>query len=150
VEESGGWDESLIKNQDGDFFARVVLNANKILFVEESVGYYRKDNTNSISRQVSRKALQANLKTFETYMELMKDEMDKSEVRRSLALVYSRFFYKIPPSYKDLALETKNRIKNLGFKKPLHTMKMHELFLSCFIAPYHLFRLKQFIKSIMQ
>ncbi len=149
IEESGGWDESLVKNQDGEFFSRVVFIASKVLFVVDSIGYYRRDNVNSISRQVSKKALQSNLKTFETYMELMKDDIDKSEVRRSLALVYSRFLYKIPPSHKDLILETKNKINSLGFEKPLNTMKIHDRFLSYFLGTYNLFQLKKFIKTVI-
>lgn len=150
VEESGGWDESLIKNQDGDFFARVVMKASKLLYVAESIGYYRKDNENSISKQVSKKTLEANLKTFETYMELMKDNMDKSEVRRSLALLYSKLLYIIPPLHKDLILECKMKINSLGFKKPLNTMKTHERFLSCFLGTYNMFQLKKFIKTVIK
>ncbi len=146
VEESGGWDETLIKNQDGDFFARVVMKASKVLFVAESMGYYRKDNENSISKQVSKKTLEANLKTFETYMKLMKDDMDKFEVRRSLALMYSRFLYYIDPSHKDIILETKNKINSLGFKKPINTMKMHDRFLSYIFGTYRVAQLKKAIK----
>ncbi len=147
IEESGGWDESLARNQDGDFFARVVMKASKVLFVVESIGYYRKDNENSISKQVSRKALESNLKTFETYMELMKDDMDKFEVRRSLALVHSRFLYKIHPSHKDLILETKNKINSLGFKKPLNTIKMSDRFLSYFLGTYRVLQWKKSLKQ---
>ncbi len=147
IEESGGWDENLARNQDGDFFARVVIKASKVLFVVESTGYYRKDNENSISKQVSRKALQSSLKSFESYMKLMQNDMDKFEVRRSLALVYSRFLYKIPPSYKDLILETRNKINSLGFKKPINTMKMHDRFLSYFLGTYGMLQLKKAIKT---
>ena len=149
IQESGGWDESLARNQDGDFFARVVMKASKVLFVKESMGYYRKDNENSISKQVSRKALQSNLKTFETYMELMKDDIHKSEVRRSLALVHSRFLYKIPSSHKDLILETNNKINNLGFRKPLNTMKIHDRFLSFFLGKDRAFQIKKNIKKMI-
>ena len=117
------------------------------MFVEKSIGYYRRDNENSISRQISRKALQANLKSYETYNELMKDDIDKSEVRRSLSLVYSRFLYKIPPLHKDLILETKNKINSLGFKKSLSTMKKYERFLSYFLGSYKVFELKKYIKT---
>jgi len=148
IEESGGWDEDLAKNQDGEFFARVVFGANKVLFIEESIGYYRRDNENSISKQVSKKTLKANLKTFESYMELMKDDMDKTKVRKSLAIVYSKFLlYYIDPSHKDIILETKNKINSLGFKNPINTMKMHDRFLSYFLGRDRVLQLKKAIKT---
>ena len=94
--------------------------------------------------------MQSNLKTFETYTKLMSDDIDDPEVRKSLALVYSRLLYKIPPSYKDLILETKNRIHSLGFDKPLDTMKWHERFLSYFFGTYGMFQLKEKVKSMLK
>ncbi|MFN7044604.1 MAG: glycosyltransferase family 2 protein [Flavobacterium sp.] len=50
---SGGWNESLLINQDGEFFVRVLLNANKIIHSEKGMVYYRfgfsNDNTSSFS-----------------------------------------------------------------------------------------------------
>lgn len=147
VEESGGWNEEFSTNDDGEFSARVVNISSNVLFVETSLGYYRKDNENSLSNQISKKALRSNLKTFETYIELMKDDMDKTEVRRSLALVYSRFLYKIPPSYKDLILETNDKIHSMGFGKPLNTMKKYDCFLSYFLGAYRVLQLKKLLKK---
>jgi len=119
VEESGGWNERLAKNQDGDFFARIIFNASKIIFVNDSICYYRKDNKNSISKQVSRKALEATLHSFDTYMDLMKDELDEPNVRKSLALVYSKHLFYLYPEHKDLVQNTEEKLKYLGFKKPI-------------------------------
>lgn len=145
VEESGGWDESLAKNQDGDFFARVVSRASKVLFVEESVGYYRKDNENSISKQVSKKALQSTLKTFENYMELMKDDMDKPEVRKTFAYIYSKYLYYIYPEHKDLVEKVETKLKNLGFNKPIIKYGKKYYFLSKIIGVYGVIRLRKLI-----
>lgn len=150
VEESGGWNEKLSTNDDGEFSARVVVRASKILFIENSKGYYRKDNENSLSKQVSRKALQSYLKSLETYVNLMKNFIDQPKVRRSLALVYSRFLCRIPSSYKEIILETKNKINSLGFEKPLNIMKQHERFLSYFLGTYRMFQIKKKIKTIIK
>ena len=150
IETSGGWNENLSTNDDGEFSARVVFSANKIIFVEDSLGYYRKDNENSLSKQISREALESMLKTFEHYMELMKDDLDNSEVRKSLALVYSRFLYRIPPIYKDIILETKSKIYDLGFEKPLNTMKKYERFLSYFLSIYKIFQLKKVMRKLIK
>ncbi len=153
IEESGGWDESLVKNQDGEFFARVVFKASQVFFVEKSIGYYRRDNLKSISRQVSRKTLQANLYSFEKYMELMKDDMDKAAVRKSLALLYSKYIDYVRythPEYTDLIENAEVKIKLLGFKKPLITKGTIEYRLANIIGMDSLIRLKKMIKVIIK
>lgn len=146
IEECGGWDEKLSVNDDGEFSARIVIGASKVLYVEGSKGYYRKDNENSLSKQTTKKALVSNLKSFEKYTELMKDVIDKPEVRRTLALVYSRFLYTIHPFHKDMILETKNKINSLGFRKPLNTMKIYDRCLSYLLGTYRVLQLKKIIK----
>lgn len=50
---SGYWNESLLINQDGEFFTRVLLNANKVVHANEGMVYYRygllTDNTSTFS-----------------------------------------------------------------------------------------------------
>ena len=119
VEESEKWDESLSKNQDGEFFARIISKAKKVIFVENSIAYYRKDNENSISKQISKKALSSTLKSFETYVNIVKEDIDKPDVRRSLALVYSRYLYFVYPVHQDLIEEVENILNDLGYKNPI-------------------------------
>jgi len=149
VEESDGWNENLTKNQDGEFFARIVYKSTKIVFVKNSIGYYRKDNTNSISSQISKKALESTLKSFETYMELMKNDLNDRSVCNSLALVYSRFLYKIPPHYNGMILETKSILKSLGYNKPINTMKTSDRILSYFIGTHNVLQFKKIIQKIL-
>lgn len=49
IEKSGLWNEELNYDDDGDFFARVVLNSNGIVYCENTYCYYRKQKTNSLS-----------------------------------------------------------------------------------------------------
>ncbi len=152
IEKSGGWDESLAKNQDGEFFARVVFEASKIVFIEKSIGYYRKDNENSISKQTSRKALQASLRSFDTYVLLMKDDMDKPEVRRSLALVYSRFISFIRykhPAYRDLMEEAEKKIHTFGYNRPIMTKSTINHFFTDLVGIKTMSYLKQIVKKII-
>lgn len=151
VDETGGWDESLVKNQDGDFFARVVMRANKLLYVADSLTYYRKDNDVSISKLVSKKTLEANLKTFETYMHLMKNDMDKSEVRKGLALMYSRYIDYVRHNYPenlDIIEQAKIKIKYLGFNKPLITKVTIIYYLLDLIGEKNIIRLKTLLRSM--
>jgi len=150
IKESGGWDESLAKNQDGEFFARVVFGASQVLFIEKSIGYYRRDNANSISRQTSKQSYQAALKSYGTYVTLMQDDLENLKVRRSLASVYSRFLYKLPPIYNDLKVETRKKIQGLGFTKPLPVMKKHKELLLKVIREDRMDKIKNTIKAIIK
>lgn len=48
---AGNWNEELKKNQDGEFFSRVLLNAKKLIFQSKGEVLYRKDSISSISRR---------------------------------------------------------------------------------------------------
>jgi glycosyltransferase involved in cell wall biosynthesis len=47
----GEWREDLSRNQDGDFFGRVLLNSKKGIYSKQGGVYYRIDNPNSITSQ---------------------------------------------------------------------------------------------------
>ncbi len=153
IKDSGGWNETLSTNDDGEFFARVVFGASKISFIENALGYYRKDNANSLSKQVSRKAFESKSKSFEMYVDLMEDYLDNPEVRKSLALLYSRNIYYMRynyPEYEDLIQKAEEKIKFLGFKKPLITRNKIEYILMNLMGADGLHRLKKTIKTIIK
>jgi glycosyltransferase involved in cell wall biosynthesis len=47
IKKAGQWDESLTVNDDGEFFCRVVLQAQQIVFTDKTVCYYRKYSGNA-------------------------------------------------------------------------------------------------------
>lgn len=145
IEESGGWDESLARNQDGEFFARVAFIASKVLFVKNSISYYRTDNENSISRHVSKKALRATFDSFETYVELFKNDISRSDVRKSLALVYSKYLFVLYPEHNDLVQKTEEKLKYLGFQKPIIKKGHRYYYLSKFIGVYNVIRIRKLL-----
>jgi len=49
VERSGLWNENLTNNDDAEFFARVILNASKIVFSSEASVYYRYTSAEQLS-----------------------------------------------------------------------------------------------------
>ncbi|MFI3303729.1 MAG: glycosyltransferase family A protein [Rikenellaceae bacterium] len=51
IQKSGAWCEALKINQDGEFFARVILNSSNILFSNEGCVYYRCGVKSSITNQ---------------------------------------------------------------------------------------------------
>ncbi|MGZ3777530.1 MAG: glycosyltransferase family 2 protein [Mucilaginibacter sp.] len=60
IRDAGGWNETVTVDDDGEFFCRVVLKAEKIKYVKDAVCYYRKHEHNeNLSAQKSLKAYQS-------------------------------------------------------------------------------------------
>jgi len=56
TELAGSWDERLLRDQDGEYFCRIVAACEKIVFVPESRSYYRRGSPKSVSVSLSDKA----------------------------------------------------------------------------------------------
>ncbi|ASB50965.1 hypothetical protein CDL62_18335 [Alkalitalea saponilacus] len=66
IEKNGDWDESLLKDQDGEFFARIGLSRKGIKYVPNVKCYYRKHvSGNNIASQLKKEHLISNLKAIE-------------------------------------------------------------------------------------
>jgi glycosyltransferase involved in cell wall biosynthesis len=116
IEKTGKWNEKLTINQDGEFFHRVLLNVNSVIFCENAYVYYRSGDKNSITYTTNKRAesLLSSYMLMEQY--LLKKE-DTERIRRACYKKYLRFIYE-NYSYKKNLIETaKQRIKNLGFQK---------------------------------
>jgi glycosyltransferase involved in cell wall biosynthesis len=150
IEESEGWNEQLAVNQDGDFFARIVITSSNIYFTDRSLCYYRRDNSQSVSKQVTTRALKSRLLSFETYLKLMQDDLEDSKVRRSLALVYSRYIYNTDLSNLELINEAQKKIESLGFKEPIIPFPIYEEWLCYLFGVYRTIKIKQVAKRFIR
>jgi glycosyltransferase involved in cell wall biosynthesis len=148
IEKADPWDETLLKNQDGEFFARVLLNAERVIFVEESIAYYRKGHDGTITRRRSREAEISILRSYDTYCRLMEKRLHEREVRRALALVYSDYIFRLYPDHPDLIRRAEQKIKALGFKGPFKKERRVRHVLSSLIGVYRVLRLRRSLKKI--
>jgi glycosyltransferase involved in cell wall biosynthesis len=119
IEDSGLWDESLIKNQDGEFFCRVLLNAHSIKFVKKAKVYYRKPQKNNISQRSTYEAAASLLKSYQSYDYHIRQKRDTEEVRFACAFNYLSFIYEFHPKYPSLLAIAKQNFESLGIKKAL-------------------------------
>jgi glycosyltransferase involved in cell wall biosynthesis len=150
IQESNGWNEKIGKNDDGEFFARIITSSNGLLFIKDSIGYYRKDNIDSLSKQISTKALESQLNSFETYIKLMNNNLDNIEVRTALALVYSRFIYITNFSNREIINRAKRKIEFLGFKKPIMPLSTYEQLLCYIFGIYGTIQIRQIAKKVLK
>lgn len=112
-EKVGGWDEGLIKNQDGNFFSRILMVSSRICFVEDSYVYYRKPTKNNISSNQSIEAASSILQSYKSYESVLKF-VDTSRVRAALCNNYNSFVYQFYNKYPDLANVAIKYIEQLG------------------------------------
>ncbi len=119
----GNWNESLVRNQDGEFFARVAYAANKIIFVQSSIVYYRKGISSSITSKKSYNAIRSQLNSYHLYANLVKEDLDKYSLHKAVASLYSVVYSDYYPLDKQLKKEVLELIKELGYDEPVIAFK---------------------------
>ena len=113
VEKTGGWDETLRKNQDGDFFARILENAGEVVFVPNE-GQIWRVRANSISHNVSIAKNESVLRSYNQISDLMLKKEDSPRVRKAIAVAYGSYI--INDSDRDNADRALRRLHDLQIK----------------------------------
>lgn len=98
---SGGWNEAIIKNQDGEFFARVAAKASKALSVNNVFAIWRQTG-NGVSTKVSLEALDSTLETYNIISHLIISYKNNYENRRICAQYIGNFIYQYYSQVKSL------------------------------------------------
>ncbi len=83
------WDESLSKDQDGEYFCRVVTQANKVVYVPDVYNYYRKHIRGAnIANQKQLKHLQSQLKALNSKSKQFRTQKGTELYNNAMALQY--------------------------------------------------------------
>lgn len=114
IEQVGGWNESVLKNQDGEFFARVLINAGEIVHVPEAKFYYRTGDYLTVSKASSEKKVASMLDTFVSYKKHALAHEDSRRVREALSVNFTLFMYLYGNQYPALYEPARQEIKSLG------------------------------------
>lgn len=114
VEEAGSWNEDLLLNQDGEYFARVLLAAERIEFCPETAVYYRSGLSENVSGRASKEALRSLYEAAEHITENMLREENLPRVRQACADAFHRILLKAYPKYKDVAQRAEVAVSELG------------------------------------
>jgi glycosyltransferase involved in cell wall biosynthesis len=102
INASGLWNESLSVDDDGEFFLRVVLASNEVLYQPHAIVYYRKHSVNSLSNNRGHTNMVSNLKS------LQQKACHLSKKNRDLTFnkIISDYFWQLGvrcyPEHKDL------------------------------------------------
>lgn len=118
AEKAGPWNENLTLDQDGEYFARVVLASAGLRRAGEGHSYYRKyRDRSSISGRCSRQAHLSALQSIDSKADLIfgrVDEANEARARRALARHYERRAFLAYPDHSDITEAAEREAQALG------------------------------------
>jgi glycosyltransferase involved in cell wall biosynthesis len=114
IEKGGGWDESLKRNQDGEFFSRLMLNASKVLYSEKAEVLYRSGVVSSVSSTKNKDAAVSNLKAIQLIEQYIFSLEQSERARLTVANMYQSFVLEYYVAFPELTAAAQIRVKELG------------------------------------
>lgn len=126
VVKSGGWDENVVKNQDGEFFARVAAVADKSLSVNNVFAIWRQTKK-GVSTQTSLKAHASVIDTFEIITSLLIRYKNTQEMRLICSKYIGLYVFANYPAIKTLMPRINKLLKNINIKLILPDRKALKL-----------------------
>ena len=113
IDRAGPWDESLTLHDDGEFFARVLMHAQRNVFVKDAFVYYRRVS-GSLSRARGDKASASAFAVCSAKARLLLSARDDRETRRAAATEFARFVYEFRSSDPELAEKALHAMRELA------------------------------------
>jgi glycosyltransferase involved in cell wall biosynthesis len=115
IERGGLWNESLARDQDGEFYARIVLQGNGVIYTPGVMNYYRKyykqDNITSMKQ---RKHLESMLLAADLKAGYLLDKKPHSNARLAIATQYKWVAFSAWPLWKDIARKAEQKSREYG------------------------------------
>ena len=112
-EKTSGWNESLLKNQDGEFFARIYSIADKAIFEPTEYAIWNRKNTGTISNNHSEKAELSVVESYKIIAKLILNYCDNLNNRTICAKHIGILLYVLYPQKKIASqriIETLNQL----------------------------------------
>lgn len=130
VIKAGEWDEKLLKNQDGEFFARVAEVADKSLSVNNVYAFWRQTNK-GVSAQKSLKSHSAVIHSYDIISQLL-IKYDNSTSMRNICGKYISFYvYENYPQIEKVFPEIEKLLIKINSTLQLPYRKVTKLFTFC-------------------
>ena len=111
---AGYWNEDLSLNDDGEYFARVVLAAGKVSHVPAATSYYRSGLAGSLSRTRSDRAWRSQLLSSSLTVDHLLRHSDTPEARQAAADALRRDCLDAYPYCPHLRAEMELKVTALG------------------------------------
>jgi len=114
IEKAGLWNEQLSLNDDLEFFTRICLKTNKLVFNHNALLYYR-SGVGGLSGQKSNEAYQSLYKSIKLSINLVLQIAGSDfKIRQSCANLLQGFIYEVYPYQRKLTCEALKQITELA------------------------------------
>lgn len=118
IERAGWWDERLSLDDDGEFFARVVLNSKGIIKTEGAYNYYRKfrNSRGNLSSIDSKKAIESLLLSALSKKKLLLSYSNTNSAKQAIQRILFGVALASYPKYPDLTKQAESQFtaRNYG------------------------------------
>jgi glycosyltransferase involved in cell wall biosynthesis len=114
VQAAGPWQESLSLNDDGEYFARVVLASRQVRFCPTARSYYRSGNADSLSGRKTSEAWASQYRALALQSQHLLAVEDSPRTRQVCANLMQRFIYEVFPDVHSLRNLAAKQVRQLG------------------------------------
>jgi glycosyltransferase involved in cell wall biosynthesis len=114
LDETGPWNESLSLNDDGEYFARVMLAAPRFGFAAEARSYYRTGHTRSLSGRKDPAALDSLYRSVDLTVTALLAADGSARTRAAATHAWKVTAFEVYPERPDLADAAERRSRALG------------------------------------
>ncbi|PRY15752.1 glycosyl transferase family 2 [Pontibacter ummariensis] len=115
IEKVGGWRNYIWLDDDGEFFARVVLASSGVVYVPGVYNYYRRSTSESnLSNSTNKKYIQNALLSIDLKYEYLKQSTCGGNMNKAIATQYLHFAVYTYPKYKLISRMAYRRYKSIG------------------------------------
>lgn len=115
AEAAGPWDESLVYDQDGEYFARVLLASEGTRFVPETGIFYRTPGAKRVSYiGNSNKKKESLLRSMKLHIQYLRSIEESERVRKACVAYLQNWYHVFYPSRPDMAADLRALAKRFG------------------------------------
>ena len=151
VEQSGGWNETILKNQDAEFFARMIALADKALSVPDEFAVWRHTGK-GVSTNSSVEAINSVIDTLDIISKLIIRYKDTDEIRGICGTYIGAYVLGNYSHIKHLLPKVEQLLLSINAEMKFPNRKVIRLFTFCFgwrVALPLIYNLQVFKKSIL-
>lgn len=115
LDKAGGWRNYRCPDDDGEFFARVLLASDGIVYVPGALNYYRRDKrVHKLSSNSNQKFIQNTLLTIDLKYHYLKGIINSKKLKKAFAKQYLDFAIYNYPQHKKLSCIAFKRYKRMN------------------------------------
>lgn len=111
---AGEWDETLLQNQDGEYFSRVLLASSGVRYCAEALSYYRVTTKHSISQRTDYDARASRLHSTCRIVDRLMAVDDGAATRAACGNALEELMFLTYPQFPDLSAIAATRLRDLG------------------------------------